>query len=59
VSGLLLVPEQSLACLVFAHGDGAGMTHPFMTAVAEGLADRRIATINVSYAILPYGIMGI
>ena len=34
VSGMLLVPPQAHACFVLAHGAGAGMTHPFMEAVA-------------------------
>jgi predicted alpha/beta-hydrolase family hydrolase len=49
VSGLLLVPEQALACFVLAHGAGAGMTHPFMTAVAEGLFARRMATLRYQF----------
>ena len=44
VSGLLQVPPRATACFVFAHGAGAGMTHPFMAAVADGLAERGIAT---------------
>jgi predicted alpha/beta-hydrolase family hydrolase len=31
---------------VFGHGAGAGMRHPFMAAVAEALAARRIATLR-------------
>ena len=34
VSALLLVPAQPSACLVLAHGAGAGMSHPFMAALA-------------------------
>ena len=34
-SGLLQAPPKARACYVFAHGAGAGMTHPFMTSVAE------------------------
>ena len=34
VSALLLVPPRARACYLFAHGAGAGMTHPFMAAVA-------------------------
>lgn len=37
VSGLLQVPGKAVACYVTAHGVGAGMTHPFMAAVADGL----------------------
>jgi predicted alpha/beta-hydrolase family hydrolase len=38
VSGLLQVPHGVRACYVLAHGAGAGMSHPFMAAVANGLA---------------------
>ena len=44
VSGLLRVPANAVACYVVAHGAGAGMTHPFMAAVADGLAERRSAS---------------
>ncbi len=46
VSGLLLTPARAQACYVLAHGAGAGMWHPFMAAAAEGLAERRIATLR-------------
>jgi predicted alpha/beta-hydrolase family hydrolase len=49
VSGLLHVPKEARVCYVLAHGAGAGMTHPFMTAVAKGLADRRIATLRYQF----------
>jgi uncharacterized protein len=49
VSGLLLVPANARACYVFAHGAGAGMTHSFMAAVAEGLAERGIATLRYQF----------
>lgn len=49
VSGLLLAPPQARACHVLAHGAGAGMTHPFMTAVAAGLAERGIATLRYQF----------
>jgi predicted alpha/beta-hydrolase family hydrolase len=49
VSGLLLHPTQADACLVFAHGAGAGMDHPFMAAVARELAMRRIATLRYQF----------
>ena len=38
ISALLQVPPEARACYVLAHGAGAGMTHPFMSSVAEGLA---------------------
>ena len=49
VSALLLVPPRAQACYVLAHGAGAGMTHPFMTAVAEELAARGIATLRYQF----------
>jgi uncharacterized protein len=49
VSGLLLAPPRARACYLFAHGAGAGMTHPFMAAVAAGLGDRDIATLRYQF----------
>jgi uncharacterized protein len=49
VSALLLRPERSRACFVFAHGAGAGMTHPFMQAFAEGLCARSIASLRYQF----------
>jgi uncharacterized protein len=49
VSGLLITPARPFACAVVAHGAGAGMTHPFMTAVAEGLARRDIASLRYQF----------
>ena len=40
---------QPSACFVFAHGAGAGMAHPFMAAVANGLAERNIATLRYQF----------
>jgi uncharacterized protein len=48
-SGLLDVPASAEACYVFAHGAGAGMNHPFMAAVAGGLAERRVATLRFQF----------
>ncbi len=55
VSGLLQVPGDARACYVFAHGAGAGMTHPFMAATAEGLADRGIATLRYQFPYMEQG----
>jgi len=49
VSGLLQAPFKARACYVLAHGAGAGMAHPFMAAVANGLAERRIATLRYQF----------
>ena len=49
VSALLLAPPRAAACYVFAHGAGAGMAHPFMAAVANGLTERGIATLRYQF----------
>jgi uncharacterized protein len=49
VSGLLLLPNGARACYVLAHGAGAGMTHPFIAAIAEGLAARGVATLRYQF----------
>jgi predicted alpha/beta-hydrolase family hydrolase len=49
VSGLLTIPPKALAAYVLAHGAGAGMTHPFMAAVADELAERNIATLRYQF----------
>jgi len=55
VSGLLQVPSQARACYVLAHGAGAGMAHPFMVAVADGLAERGIATLRYQFPYMEQG----
>ena len=55
VSGLWLKPEQADACIVLAHGAGAGMAHRSMTAIAEGLAERRIATLRYNFPYMERG----
>jgi predicted alpha/beta-hydrolase family hydrolase len=49
VAALLDRPVQARACFVFAHGAGAGMTHPFMEAVAAGLGERGVATLRYQF----------
>jgi predicted alpha/beta-hydrolase family hydrolase len=49
VSALLIRPDAARACFVFAHGAGAGMTHPFMEAFATGLAERGVATLRYQF----------
>jgi len=49
VSGLLLRPAHAKWCFVLAHGAGAGMRHPFMTAVADELAALGIATLRYQF----------
>ncbi len=55
VSGLLFLPERSRALYLLAPGAGAGMEHPFMTAMAEGLAERRIATLRYQFPYVEQG----
>ena len=55
VSALLQLPGATRAGYVFAHGAGAGMAHPFMTAVADGLAERGIATLRYQFAYMERG----
>jgi uncharacterized protein len=55
VSALLLRPDNARACFVFAHGAGAGMSHPFMETVAAGLCDRDIATLRYQFPYMEKG----
>jgi len=55
VSALLEVPREADALLVLAHGAGAGMTHPFMAAMANGLAERAIATLRYQFPYMERG----
>lgn len=55
VSGLLESPPEAKACFVFAHGAGAGMTHPFMAGIASGLAERGIATLRYQFPYMEKG----
>jgi uncharacterized protein len=55
VSGLLQVPQKARTCYVLAHGAGAGMLHSFMTAIADGLGDRGIATLRYQFPYMEQG----
>ena len=55
VSALLLSPPAPSACYVLAHGAGAGMTHPFMNAVATELAQRGVATLRYQFPYMEQG----
>jgi predicted alpha/beta-hydrolase family hydrolase len=54
-SALLLTPARAQACYVFAHGAGAGMDHSFMAAMAQGLAERGIATLRFNFPFMEQG----
>ncbi len=55
LSGLLVAPPTAHACYVIAHGAGAGMEHPFMGLVAEGLAERGVATLRYQFPYMQRG----
>lgn len=55
VSGLWQAPSTARACLVLAHGAGARMAHKSMTALAEGLCDRGIATFRYQFPYMERG----
>lgn len=55
VSALLTAPPRARACYVLAHGAGAGMTHPFLEAVARDLGERWIATLRYQFPYMESG----
>src|SRR4051794_41191881 len=55
VSALLQQPDHARACFVFAHGAGAGMSHPYMETVATGLCERGIATLRYQFPYMEKG----
>jgi hypothetical protein len=55
VSALLLRPPAARACYVLAHGAGAGMSHPFLEAMAAGLAERAIASLRYQFPAMEKG----
>src|ERR1700744_5822206 len=55
VSGLLQTPRGARAVIVLAHGAGAGMNHPFMVAVADGMAARGVATLRYQFPYMERG----
>jgi predicted alpha/beta-hydrolase family hydrolase len=55
VSGLFMIPPKAVACLVLAHGAGAGMAHPFLEAIFSGLAHRRVATLRYQFPYMENG----
>jgi predicted alpha/beta-hydrolase family hydrolase len=55
VSGLMQRPRGARACLVLAHGAGAGMTHPFMAQLAHDLAARGVATLRYQFPYMERG----
>jgi uncharacterized protein len=55
VSGLWLAPPNAKAAYVFAHGAGAGMAHKSMAAIANGLAERGVATLRYNFLYMERG----
>jgi predicted alpha/beta-hydrolase family hydrolase len=55
VSALATVPEVPTACVVFAHGAGAGMNHPSIADICNGLAARGIATLRYQFPFMEKG----
>jgi len=55
LSALFQLPPAATACLVLAHGAGAGMEHPSMVAVAAELAARSIATLRFQFPYMERG----
>ena len=55
VSARLSMPTDPRALYVFAHGAGAGMDHPFMARVAEGLAERNVASLRFQFPFMESG----
>ncbi|MEO8166501.1 MAG: alpha/beta family hydrolase, partial [Betaproteobacteria bacterium] len=55
VCGLFQAPRGARACYVLAHGAGAGMTHPFMMDIADGLSQRDIATLRYQFPYMERG----
>ena len=55
VSGLWQSLAHPSACLVLAHGAGAGMTHRSMVAIADGLEGLGVATLRYQFPFMEAG----
>ncbi|MGE0805134.1 MAG: alpha/beta family hydrolase [Burkholderiaceae bacterium] len=55
VSAIATTPDAPNAAYVFAHGAGAGMAHPFMSHIADGLADRHVACLRYQFPYMEAG----
>jgi uncharacterized protein len=55
ICAILTWPVHARACFVFAHGAGAGMTHPFMEKAAAGLGERGVATLRYQFPYMEKG----
>lgn len=52
---LLLRPDAASAMFLFAHGAGAGMSHPFMEGLATALYERDVATLRYQFPYMEAG----
>jgi uncharacterized protein len=52
---ILLLPRNAHLMYVLAHGAGAGMRHPFMTAIAERLQAKGVATLRYEFPYMQSG----
>jgi uncharacterized protein len=55
VSALLMRPDEARWLLVFGHGAGAGMRHPFMEEMSARLAAAGIATLRYQFPYIEAG----
>jgi uncharacterized protein len=55
VDGIFLAADEPKACLVLAHGAGAGMTHPSMASVANELQALGVSTLRYQYPYMQRG----
>jgi predicted alpha/beta-hydrolase family hydrolase len=55
VSGLWLRPARARVCFALAHGAGVGMAHKSMAALADGLAERAVATLRYQFPYMERG----
>lgn len=49
VSGAYSIHPKSICVMTVAHGAGAGMNHPFMTTLAQSLAENSITTLRFNF----------
>jgi predicted alpha/beta-hydrolase family hydrolase len=59
VSGLWQAPDHPSACLVLAHGAGAGMNHRAMAAIADGLCGLGVAVLRFQFPYMEKGRKGV
>lgn len=55
VSAIFTSPMPATACLVLAHGAGAGMHHSFMAALSEALVTRHVAVLRYQFPYMEDG----